>query len=236
LAYVRRTFDGRPLTVLGYSRQRIPGNWKLMQENIKDPYHPGLLHVWFATFGLARADLKSQLIMDDQGRHACMISERNATTAGAPADAITNARQGLQLADDRILDIVPEPWWGDPTVCMTTIFPSVIFQQQVNSLGTRQIIPRGPNEFDFVWTHFGFADDDPEMTRRRLRQANMFGPAGYVSADDGEVIEFVQQGLRDDEAFEALNAFGGREIGDVNHFNSETLVRGMHAYWRRVMA
>lgn len=32
------------LILLGYSRQRIPGNWKLMMENIKDPYHPGLLH------------------------------------------------------------------------------------------------------------------------------------------------------------------------------------------------
>ena len=27
-----------------------------MQENIKDPYHPGLLHTWFVTFGLWRAD------------------------------------------------------------------------------------------------------------------------------------------------------------------------------------
>jgi phenylpropionate dioxygenase-like ring-hydroxylating dioxygenase large terminal subunit len=30
-----------------------------MQENIKDPYHPGLLHTWFVTFGLWRADNKS---------------------------------------------------------------------------------------------------------------------------------------------------------------------------------
>jgi salicylate 5-hydroxylase large subunit len=51
--------------VLGYNRQRIPGNWKLMQENIKDPYHPGLLHTWFVTFGLWRADNKrSSLVMD----------------------------------------------------------------------------------------------------------------------------------------------------------------------------
>jgi salicylate 5-hydroxylase large subunit len=48
------------LTILGYNRQRIPGNWKLMQENIKDPYHPGLLHTWFVTFGLWRADNKSR--------------------------------------------------------------------------------------------------------------------------------------------------------------------------------
>ena len=41
LGYFDRLFNGRKLTLLGHSRQRIPGNWKLMQENIKDPYHPG---------------------------------------------------------------------------------------------------------------------------------------------------------------------------------------------------
>jgi salicylate 5-hydroxylase large subunit len=56
LPYFDRLFNGRKLEILGYNRQRIPGNWKLMQENIKDPYHPGLLHTWFVTFGLWRAD------------------------------------------------------------------------------------------------------------------------------------------------------------------------------------
>ena len=40
LSYFDRVFGHRELTLLGYSRQRIPANWKLMQENIKDPYHP----------------------------------------------------------------------------------------------------------------------------------------------------------------------------------------------------
>ena len=66
LRYFDRLFDGRALKILGYNRQRIPGNWKLMQENIKDPYHPGLLHTWFVTFGLWRADNKSQLVMDER--------------------------------------------------------------------------------------------------------------------------------------------------------------------------
>ena len=61
LRYFDRLFDGRTLEILGYNRQRIPGNWKLMQENIKDPYHPGLLHTWFVTFGLWRADNKAEL-------------------------------------------------------------------------------------------------------------------------------------------------------------------------------
>ena len=85
------------------------------------------------------------------------------------------------------------PGGAQPTVVMTTLFPSLIIQQQVNSLSTRQILPDRPGEFDFVWTHFGLVDDSEEMTRRRLRQANLFGPAGFVSADDGEVVAMVQQ-------------------------------------------
>jgi salicylate 5-hydroxylase large subunit len=69
LPYFDRTFDGRKLVVQGYSRQRIPGNWKLMMENIKDPYHPGLLHTWFVTFGLWRADNESMLVLDEHGRN-----------------------------------------------------------------------------------------------------------------------------------------------------------------------
>jgi salicylate 5-hydroxylase large subunit len=82
LGYFDRLFDGRKLKILGYNRQRIPGNWKLMQENIKDPYHPGLLHTWFVTFGLWRADNKSELKWMRRHRHAAMISTRG--QAGRP--------------------------------------------------------------------------------------------------------------------------------------------------------
>ncbi|WP_296906113.1 hypothetical protein [Polaromonas sp.] len=36
----------------GRNRQRIPGNAKLMMENIRDPYHANLLRTWFVIFGL----------------------------------------------------------------------------------------------------------------------------------------------------------------------------------------
>src|SRR3546814_13215150 len=78
MPWLNRIFDGRKLVIHGTSRQRIPGNWKLMMENIKDPYHPGLLHTWFVTFGLWRADQSSRMVMDAEGRHAVMISQRNA--------------------------------------------------------------------------------------------------------------------------------------------------------------
>jgi len=236
LGYFDRLFNGRPLRILGYNRQRIPGNWKLMQENIKDPYHPGLLHTWFVTFGLWRADQRSQMVMDAHGRHAVMISRRNEGGKSEVTQGVTSFREGMTLHDDRLLDVVPEPWWNGPTVTMLTLFPSLIVQQQVNSLSTRHIVPRGPGEFDFVWTHFGFADDTPEMTRRRLRQANLFGPAGFVSADDGEVIEMSQQGFAQDPGASTVSRLGGTGVGPTDHMVTETLIRGMHAYWQKVMA
>ncbi len=251
--WINRIFKGeggaRKLTLLGYNRQRIPGNWKLMMENIKDPYHPGLLHTWFVTFGLWRADQKSRMVMDEHGRHAVMLSRRNESSAsGAVTEGVTSFKAGMALHDQRLLDVVPEPWWKiddpsnpgkdiTPTVTMITLFPSLVIQQQVNSLSTRHIVPRGVGEFDFVWTHFGFLDDTPEMTERRLRQANLFGPAGFVSADDGEVIEFSQGGFKQaGDAGSTLCELDGIGLKGAEHMVTESLIRSMYAYWRKVMA
>ncbi|SFB38298.1 salicylate 5-hydroxylase large subunit [Collimonas sp. OK607] len=236
LAYFDRLFSGRKLHILGYNRQRIPGNWKLMQENIKDPYHPGLLHTWFVTYGLWRADNKSELKMDSEFRHAAMVSTRGSAGAKAEVTAgVTSFKESMSINDKRLLDIVAEPWWGGPTAVMLTIFPSVIFQQQVNSVSTRHIQPNGKGSFDFVWTHFGFEDDTPEMTERRLIQANLFGPAGFVSADDGEVIELSQCGFEQKPFHRTLAELGGYECGNTDHMVTETLIRGMYNYWRKVM-
>lgn len=236
LQYFDRVFNGRKLKVLGYRRQRIPGNWKLMQENIKDPYHPGLLHTWFSTFGLWRADNKSELKMDSHFRHAAMISTRGQGGKNEEViGGVDSFKDQMKVNDPRLLDIVPEPWWGGPTAVMTTIFPSVIIQQQVNSVSTRHIQPNGHGSFDFVWTHFGFEDDTPEMHERRLIQANLFGPAGFVSADDGEVIEWSQEGFEQKPAHRSVIEMGGHEIGNTDHMVTETLIRGMYAYWRKVM-
>jgi salicylate 5-hydroxylase large subunit len=208
-----------------------------MQENIKDPYHPGLLHTWFITYGLWRADNESKLRMDKHFRHAAMISKRgNAGVKSAEVTAgVTSFKDTMEINDKRLIDIVQEDWWKGPTAVMMTIFPSVIFQQQVNSVSTRHIQPNGHGSFDFVWTHFGFAEDTPEMTQRRLIQANLFGPAGFVSADDGEVIELSQMGFEQKPAHQVLAQLGGTDCADTEHMVTETLIRGMYNYWRKVM-
>ena len=73
------------------------------------------------------------------------------------------------------------------------------------------------------------------MVERRLIQANLFGPAGFVSADDGEVIEWSQQGFEQKPAHRTVIEMGGYDIENTDHMVTETLIRGMYQYWRKVM-
>jgi salicylate 5-hydroxylase large subunit len=172
-----------------------------------------------------------------------MVGWKSDGGKGEVTQGVTSFKEGMTLHDDRVLDVVPEAWWKHPlgesgmppSACMQTIFPNLIIQHNVNSISTRQIIPLGPNAFDFIWTHFGFADDTPEMTRRRLRQANLFGPSGYVSADDGEVIELSQDGFRQNADGATLCELDGIGQGGAPHNVTETLIRSMYGYYRKVM-
>src|SRR5437763_3161985 len=212
LGYFDRVFDGRELVVLGYMRQRIPSNWKLMFENIKDPYHASLLHVFLVTFGLFRLDQKSAVEMDASGRHAVLVSRKGEQAANDATREMRAFKADFKLADPRLLDPVRE-FAGDATVVMQTLWPNLIVQQQSNTLAMRQLVTRGPQEFDLNWTFFGYADDDEEMTLRRLRQANLMGPAGFVSIDDSEVMRLAQLGFEStvDDGVEAVVEVGGRD-------------------------
>ena len=232
--YFDRVFDGRPLRVLGYMRQLIRSNWKLMFENIKDPYHASLLHVFLVTFGLFRADQPSAVRMDDSGRHAVLVSSKGEQQA---TDATTEMKSFLAdftLHDPTLLQPVRE-FPGAATVVMQTIWPNLIVQQQSNTLATRQLVTRGPDAFELVWTFFGYATDSEDMTRRRLRQANLMGPAGLVSVDDSEMMEFSQRGVQQAPDAAAVLDLGGRDCGDAPHMITETAIRAFYKYYREVM-
>ena len=60
-------------------------------------------------------------------------------------------------------------------------------------------------------------------------------PSGNGDEDDGEVIEFSQQGFEQKPFHRALVELGGHGVGDTDHMVTETLIRGMYEYWRGVM-
>jgi anthranilate 1,2-dioxygenase large subunit len=156
-------------------------------ENLKDPYHATLLHSFLITFGLWRADTQSESIPTEGGKHGIMISrnvgKKTETTGTGEIKRLKNA---MVLAD--MDTVTPRQEFDDGKVIGLSLFPSVVLHQQANTLGMRHIIPKGPHSFELCWTFYGYADEDAALTRLRLRHANLYGPAGYVAMEYGEVL------------------------------------------------
>ena len=74
----------------------------------------------------------------------------------------------------------------------------------------RKVVPMGPDKFELIWTYFGYADDDAEMDGFRLSHANMMGPAGLVSMEDGEAGRLIQQAARANPDGHSVVEMGGR--------------------------
>jgi salicylate 5-hydroxylase large subunit len=118
---------------------------------------------------------------------------------------------------------------------MQTIWPNIIVQQQSNTLAMRQIVPIDVGHFDLAWTFFGYGDDTPDLRQRRLRQANLMGPAGFVSLDDSEAMLISQWGIEPNPDDEMTLEMGGRDIESAPHMVTEAALRGFYKYYADVM-
>ncbi|HEY3738995.1 MAG TPA: Rieske 2Fe-2S domain-containing protein [Bryobacteraceae bacterium] len=228
-------FDGRELKILGVHRNTMPANWKLYQENLKDPYHATLLHTYLTTFGLFVAGNKTAIMTDEKGRHATLC---NARPEGRPENdesktEIRSFHAAMQLADPRVIQLIREndgPWTSNAI----TIWPNLILLRQTNILGLRQIVPIDPNNFMLIWTTFGYADDTPEMEQHRLRQNNIFGPGGFLGIDDNEALKFVQDGLRRSVPRHGLAPLGKDDEGPETVI-TDRAIRSMYRHYREAM-
>ncbi len=239
LADFDTVFPGKKLKIHGYYRNELPCNWKMYHENLKDPYHAPLLHSFLVVFGLLVAGNKSAMLVDPvHGRHGTMASAKSedkyASVSEENKKEMRSFHDGLHLQDDRFLEFVKEfdsPW----SVTMQTVWPNLIVQREMNTLGVRQIVPNGPDSMIMQWTMFGYEDDTPEMERHRLRQGNLMGPAGVLGLEDNEAMKFVQEGVRRASTdVNVLKLESGKQ-GTSNTLISEAAIRSMYSYYRSVM-
>ena len=237
LGQIRRLLD-RPLRVLGYNRQRIRANWKLYAENTRDNYHASLLHEFLVTFGLDRATQIGGVTMDARHRHNITWAEAGSDTDDFAHQAYSSARvrnDYLTLRDPSMVAFHRERA-DNLNLAVTSVFPSSVFVQISNSLAIRQIRPRGVGEVEVFQTMLGYADDPPEMTQHRLRQANLVGPAGLVSMEDGEAIEIVQRASRPDaERNTVIELGGGGVISDRDYRVNDVPLRGFWSYYAELL-
>ncbi len=240
LAQLGRLFD-RPVRVLGYNRQRIRGNWKLYAENTRDNYHASLLHEFLVTFGLDRSTQVGGVTMDARHRHNITWAEADSDTDEFAREAYAGARvrtDFLALQEPALVAFRHErAARGDNVnLAVTSVFPGVVFAQISNSLAIRQIRPRGVDELEVFQTMIGYRDDPPEMTAHRLRQANLVGPAGLVSMEDGEAIEIAHRASKpapDDTSVIELG--GGGVISDRDYRVTDVPLRGFWSYYAELL-
>ena len=228
--HLKRIFN-RPVRVLGTSRQYMRSNWKIYAENLRDPYHASLLHLFHCTFGLYRSTQEGGVSLDPTLRHSVLTSKSASEEANKEeyqSSAISSYDEGYSLQDPRLLAGRPEFADGKSAV-IQTVFPGLVVQQIANTLAVRQVLPKAVDAFELVWTYFGYEDDDAEMAEIRQKQFNLIGPAGLISMEDGEVTELVQAAVvRDPDAMECVE-MEGREVSREGSLLSESNIR---AFWQ----
>jgi anthranilate 1,2-dioxygenase large subunit/terephthalate 1,2-dioxygenase oxygenase component alpha subunit len=230
LARLRRVLH-KKLEVIGRFTQPLPCNWKLYMENVRDTYHASLLHTFFTTFRITRLSQGGGVIVGDNG-----VAHASTTLApvSGPDDSYAGMRsdnQALSLRDPSFMQSVAE-FNDDIRLQILSIFPGFVLQQINNALAVRQIVPRGVDSMDLHWTYLGFADDTPELRAMRLKQANLAGPAGLVSMEDGAVGGFVQRGIAAADAEASVVEMGGATADSAETRTTEASVRGFWKAWR----
>lgn len=123
------------------------------------------------------------------------------------------------------------------TVAIQSIFPTCVNQQIYNTLALRQTVPLATDRTELHWTFFGYSDDDADLRRMRLKQANLIGPAGYVSMEDGVIGEYVQRGIQGSGSNRsAVMVMGGSQIAStMGSRATETTLRGFWNGYRATM-
>jgi len=224
-----------PIKVLGDERQLVSVNWKLYAENTRDPYHASLLHMFHNTFGLYRSSQKGGSFMDERKRHNVIKASQGEDNFNADEyEDLRTYNAEFKLNDPSLLAGRKEFDDGVTLVILTT-FPNLVLQQIANTLAVRHTVTKGPNEFELVWTIFGYENDDEEMQKIRNKQGNLIGPAGLISMEDGEAVELVHQGIVRDQEKTSYIGMGGSKAEDTAHLVSETGIIGFWDYYRETM-
>jgi anthranilate 1,2-dioxygenase large subunit len=196
------------------------------------------LHEFLVTFGLDRSTQVGGTRMDPRHRHSITWAEADSDTEEDARAAYNSARVRNDYLNLQEPDLVTfrQERADRLNLVVTSVFPSFVFAQISNSLAIRQIRPRGVDEVEVHQTMLGYEDDPPEMTRHRLYQANLVGPAGLVSMEDGEAVEIAHRASAPDRDRSAvIELGGGGEISDRNYRVHDVPLRGFWSYYAELM-
>jgi anthranilate 1,2-dioxygenase large subunit len=174
------------------------------------------------------------------GWHTVLFSRSGTDSEAALADTKQSQLRTYQadtytLDDPSLLRGRQGEWDDDVTLVIMSLMPSLVIQQIQNTLAVRQILPKGRDAFELVWTYFGYKTDDEELRNIRLKQINLIGPAGLISMEDGESSVICQQAVVRDQNDWSCIEMGGRDVQDADHLVTETTIRAFWDHYRALM-
>ncbi len=242
IAQIDRLLVQRKPKVLGYLRQRIPGNWKLYNENVRDPYHGSLLHQFQVSFGLQQPTMRGGIKLDRDLKNTwnhSIVTEQDAASQKIVAAAYAGTGKfnpDLKMADPALTK-VPLDLGDNYKTTILSMFPTLIVAQVDNTYAIRHLRPKGPDLVELHITYLGFESDTPEQTRDKLLTVNFIGPAGYISLEDGEALRLVQEGIRHRRpgGHEVLEMGGVGPIADTDYLSQEISIRGFWSFYHQIM-
>ncbi|MGQ9369903.1 aromatic ring-hydroxylating oxygenase subunit alpha [Azospirillum sp. ST 5-10] len=209
-AYVEVSPTGRLDVFAGYQKCAYNGNWKYQLENGVDPYHVGALHASAATPEAMR--------IYRQGKGCVIAMDGHGVTdhtdwGPMPVDASLSG--GFNLV----------------------IFPNlIVLRSQI-----RTVRPITVDRTEIVTSVVRLEGVDEAVNLQRMRDQEFeFGSAGTFFADDLDIFERTQQGLRSSavewlvfaRGLEREAVRGGYVTGGMS---DETQHRGMYQNWKRWM-
>lgn len=172
--YLERILGDGRLQLLGYQKVFFDTNWKEYGDN--DHYHPPLLHQAFRLLKWQGADGSSW--MTEYGH---LTNEVNLTIPNATF-----------LNDPSLVEVRG----GEPArSTIVALFPVNAAFRHLNAINIRFAIPHSPHKTEVHYAYFAQEDDDAALAKHRLRQgANLLGPSGFITLEDGAVFNRLHRG------------------------------------------
>lgn len=241
IAQIDRLLMQRKPKVIGYLRQKIPGNWKLYNENVRDPYHASLLHLFQVSFGIQTPAMKGGIKLDKDGKntwnHSILSEDDDETLRKLDKDYADSGKlmPDLEMHDPAMLN-VPLDLQDNYKTTLLSMFPTLVVAQVDNTYAIRHLRPKGPDAVELHITYLGFEGDTPEDLHNRLLQVNLIGPAGYISMEDGEALRLVQLGLKSRGGdYSVLQMGGVGALQDTDYLSQEISIRGFWKHYHHLM-
>jgi len=231
----------------GVQKLRYRGNWKLLPENsLEGDYHGPFIHRFAFEMHSRRSGLNMSSLYENQvpdvirslpGGH--MVEDYRGASMTPPKRAMTPARKAY-------LDALEARYGKEKAQQLTSTIPPLVFVfPNLIYIMThiRRFQPINVGE-TYVYYHPVLLKGAPEeINAARLREHEFgFGPAGFISPDDIEIMERNQIGVQargNDWQHIARGLHRVRQMpggGTAGYTMDENHLRGMWQHYARVMS